>query len=248
MNFFIVPNNTNLEALRPHLPRCCYAPQWYRIFHHHANGSSVKCANCMTTLTEEQFNESNNLLLTHDAHHDMINKLPNVTKIRVQDIKYEDSVFDYKFEDLELDKGVADVPKCEDLDAEELAFLDHRFRTCRKQATKGLKEPKSLKHDQGKIRVSLLKRFGLALLAVADLGTSGAKKYGDHSWTQVPNGVNRYDDALFGHFLRESFEGQDPEMKQPHEVATAWNALAKLQLLIELDDTWKTRLMKRDMG
>lgn len=101
------------------------------------------------------------------------------------------------------------------------------------------------KFDKGKIRVSLLKRFGLALLAVADLATGGAEKYTDHGWADVDKGVERYDDALFGHYLREMFEGCDPDMKVKHEVQTAWNALAKLQLMIEEDREWRKRLMER---
>jgi len=108
-------------------------------------------------------------------------------------------------------------------------------------------EPIDFKFDNGKIRVSLLKRFGLALLAVAELTTKGAEKYEDHSWTTVKNGISRYDDALLGHYLREAFEPLDPEMLVPHEVATAWNALTKLQLLIEKDETWRVRLMARNM-
>lgn len=103
------------------------------------------------------------------------------------------------------------------------------------------------KYDQGKIRVSLIKRFGLALLAVAELTTIGAKKYEDHSWTTVKNGVTRYDDALFSHYLQEAFEDNDSETQVRHEVATAWNALVKLQLMIDQDPTWKARLMRRDM-
>ena len=101
------------------------------------------------------------------------------------------------------------------------------------------------KLDAGKIRVSLLKRFGLALMAVADLATGGAEKYSAHGWADVENGVERYDDALGGHWLKEMFEQEDPDMKVPHQVSTAWNALAKLQLLIEQDPEWMARLLAR---
>ncbi len=111
---------------------------------------------------------------------------------------------------------------------------------------KGLKQGEpGAKFDQGKIRVSLLKRFGLALLAVADLATVGAEKYSAHGWAEVEHGIERYDDALFGHYLKEMFENKDPDTNIRHEVQTAWNALARLQLLVEEDKAWKTRLLQR---
>jgi len=101
------------------------------------------------------------------------------------------------------------------------------------------------KLDAGKIRVSLLKRFGLALMAVADLATIGADKYSDHGWAEVKDGTVRYDDALAGHWLREMFEASDPDMGVRHELSVAWNALARLQLMIEKDPAWRVRLMAR---
>ena len=101
------------------------------------------------------------------------------------------------------------------------------------------------KMDAGKIRVGLLRRFGLALLAVADLSTGGAEKYSAHGWAAVENGAERYEDAMFGHMLKEMFEKKDPDMRVAHEVSTAWNALARLQLLIENDAIWKARLLAR---
>lgn len=101
------------------------------------------------------------------------------------------------------------------------------------------------KLDAGKIRVSLLKRFGLALLAVADLATGGAEKYSAHGWAEVDNGIERYDDAMFGHYLKEMFQDTDPDMKVREQVSVAWNALARLQLLIEADPEWQQRLLAR---
>lgn len=101
------------------------------------------------------------------------------------------------------------------------------------------------KMDSGKIRVGLLKRFGLALLAVADLATGGAEKYSAHGWASVDNGIERYDDAMFGHYLKEMFQDIDPDMKVKEQVSVAWNALARLQLLIEADPEWQQRLLVR---
>lgn len=102
---------------------------------------------------------------------------------------------------------------------------------------------KGAKFDQGKIRVALLKRFGLALLAVADLTTGGAKRYTKHGWADVCDGIERYDDAMLRHVFKEMFEELDPDMNQPHAVSEAWNALARLQLLIEQNEEWKTKLI-----
>lgn len=102
------------------------------------------------------------------------------------------------------------------------------------------------KFDAGKIRTSLLKRFGLALMAVADLSTGGAIKYNKHGWAKVNNGIERYDDAQLGHYLKEMFEEIDPDMRIPHEVQTVWNGLAKLQLMIETNPEWKARMLARE--
>ena len=101
------------------------------------------------------------------------------------------------------------------------------------------------KMDAGKIRTSLLKRFGLALLAVADHSTGGAAKYSDHGWAEVENGAERYEDAFLGHYLKEAFQDIDPDMNAKEVLATTWNALARLQLLIEQDAEWKARLLQR---
>jgi len=101
------------------------------------------------------------------------------------------------------------------------------------------------KLDAGKIRVALLKRFGLALMALADLATSGAKKYSDHGWAEVENGMERYDDAMAGHWLKQMFEPDDPEMNMPHEVAVVFNAMARLQKMIENDPVWKAQMLAR---
>lgn len=99
------------------------------------------------------------------------------------------------------------------------------------------------KLDNNKIQARLLKRFGLALLAVADLATGGARKYSANGWAKVEKGEERYEDAALRHVLKDMFELKDPDMNQPHAVSEAWNALAKLQLMIEENKHWKARLM-----
>ncbi len=93
------------------------------------------------------------------------------------------------------------------------------------------------KLDAGKIRVGLvLGDFANALWAVSEIGTFGAEKYTPHGWLSVPNGIERYTDALDRHLLKESIEGPiDPESNKLHAAHLAWNALARLELIIRAE-------------
>ena len=87
------------------------------------------------------------------------------------------------------------------------------------------------KLDHDKPRCSLvLGAFAPALIEVAKVGTYGAKKYTEHGWKLVPNGIERYKDALYRHLLAE--ELIDPDSGLPHMAHVAWNALAVLTLQI----------------
>ena len=86
------------------------------------------------------------------------------------------------------------------------------------------------KLDAGKIQAGILGMFDLALLEVMRLATFGANKYSRGGFLEVPNGVERYTDAMMRHYLKERIEPVDPETALPHDIATAWNALARLQL------------------
>ena len=90
------------------------------------------------------------------------------------------------------------------------------------------------KLDAGKNRLGLVfGGFCLALEDVGRVGTYGANKYSDHGWATVPNGVERYTDAMYRHLLAESFgEAVDDESQLLHAAHAAWNALARLELLI----------------
>jgi hypothetical protein len=90
------------------------------------------------------------------------------------------------------------------------------------------------KLDAGKVRPSLiLDDMSRALLAVAEVGTFGARKYSDGGWLVVPDGFRRYTDAMDRHRLKESAEGPyDRESGIPHAAHLAWNALARLELLL----------------
>ena len=95
------------------------------------------------------------------------------------------------------------------------------------------------KLDAGKPRVGLvLGGFARALRAVAEVGTYGAVKYSDDGWLHVPDGVDRYTDALGRHLLAEATgERCDPESELRHASHAAWNALARLDLMVREEET-----------
>lgn len=88
------------------------------------------------------------------------------------------------------------------------------------------------KLDSGKIQAGVLGQFSLALLAVGEVGTYGATKYSRGGWQHVENGVERYDDAKWRHMLAGYREEIDEESGLLHAAHEAWNALAKLELIL----------------
>lgn len=105
----------------------------------------------------------------------------------------------------------------------------------------GIKQHDSgAKNDSGKPDASLLLMFGRALLEVSAVGTFGAKKYSRGGWQHVPNGQDRYTAALLRHLFKEGREAVDKDIGLLHAAAVAWNALARLELILkeeESDDT-----------
>lgn len=94
------------------------------------------------------------------------------------------------------------------------------------------------KLDAGKNRLGLvLGGFAAALTQVGHIGTFGAGKYTPDGWKHVPGGVDRYTDALYRHLLAEAQgEETDPESGLPHAAHVAWNALARLDLMLKTDE------------
>lgn len=95
------------------------------------------------------------------------------------------------------------------------------------------------KLDAGKVRAGLvLGGFSLALEQVAEVGTFGARKYTPNGWRSVPEGLDRYTDALWRHLLAEH-QGQqlDADSQLLHAAHAAWNALARLELLLIRTDS-----------
>lgn len=90
------------------------------------------------------------------------------------------------------------------------------------------------KLDAGKNRLGLvLGGFSRALQAVGQVGTFGANKYTDNGWMAVPEGVERYTDAMYRHLMAEAQgEAVDSQTQLLHAAHAAWNALARLDLII----------------
>jgi len=93
-----------------------------------------------------------------------------------------------------------------------------------------------LKHSNDKAPISsMLKQFNLALEAVAlrsKEGHEGKYKDVDEDWMnfkRVPNAIEQYTNGTGRHLM---YLGND-EDNLGHEVATAWNALARLQIILE---------------
>jgi hypothetical protein len=89
------------------------------------------------------------------------------------------------------------------------------------------------KLDNGKVCVwrGAIDYFPRAIEAVAAISTFGARKYAWKGWETVPEGVERYSDALVRHLVAEA-KGQvlDPDSGLTHAAHAAWNALAVLEL------------------
>jgi hypothetical protein len=88
------------------------------------------------------------------------------------------------------------------------------------------------KLDEGKPDLSLLLMFGRALFEVSRVGTVGAKKYSRGGWQHVPNGFVRYTAALLRHIFAEQREEIDTDTGMYHAAQVAWNALARLELML----------------
>lgn len=91
------------------------------------------------------------------------------------------------------------------------------------------------KFDLGKAPVlrGAMHYFPRALLQVSLVSDFGAKKYTWNGWETVPEGVQRYSDAMGRHIIGERIDGPiDPETGLLHAAQVAWNALARLELMM----------------
>ncbi len=90
------------------------------------------------------------------------------------------------------------------------------------------------KLDAGKLRAGLMiEGFAKALIAIGEVTTYGANKYTANGWITVPEGRARYTDAMHRHLLHEAAgEECDSESGLLHAAHAAWNALARLELIV----------------
>lgn len=107
------------------------------------------------------------------------------------------------------------------------------------QLIEAVAEEAGKKYDLGKSPIvqGCLHYFPTALKAVAEVSAYGADKYcvpfSDKNWARVADGANRYMDADGRHLLGEAEEGMyDRESGLLHAAHHAWDALARLQLLL----------------
>ena len=71
-----------------------------------------------------------------------------------------------------------------------------------------------------------------ALMAVAEVASFGAVKYIKSNWLHVENGVERYTNAMDRHRIKEGVETYDGDSGLMHAAHAAWNALARLELML----------------
>lgn len=93
----------------------------------------------------------------------------------------------------------------------------------------------AIKYDGGKPcpQRGVIEYFPRALMAVAEISTFGAKKYAWAGWENVDDGINRYGDGKVRHQLYEAMgEEIDPDSGKLHSAHEAWNALARLELIL----------------
>jgi len=93
----------------------------------------------------------------------------------------------------------------------------------------------AIKYDGGKSPVyrGAIAYFPRAIRAVAAVSAFGASKYAWNGWKSVDDGANRYVDAMVRHLTYEA-EGEvvDSDSGHLHAAHTAWNALARLELIL----------------
>jgi|DEB19_MinimDraft_3_1074340.scaffolds.fasta_scaffold51848_1 hypothetical protein len=79
-----------------------------------------------------------------------------------------------------------------------------------------------------------------ALNAVISVGEYGAKKYSYGGWLRVEQGEQRYTNAMYRHILAENEDGYDRDTQLLHAAHVAWNAMARLELMLRSGE-WSLR-------
>lgn len=105
------------------------------------------------------------------------------------------------------------------------------------------------KYDGGKAPVfqGFRQYFPRAIAYVAMISKYGAEKYNldysDVNWSRVEGGFERYSDGLERHQNGEFIDGPtDPESGKLHAGHIAWNAMARLEILLrKLEEEQKSK-------
>ena len=91
-----------------------------------------------------------------------------------------------------------------------------------------------IKYDSGKAKIGeMLVSFKRSLLEVCKVYEFGFNKYGKDNFKNVENGYTRYTNAMIRHLLKEDSEVYDEETELLHASHCAWNALARLEMLLK---------------
>lgn len=98
----------------------------------------------------------------------------------------------------------------------------------------------AIKFDAGKAPINrgALSYFPRAIELVASVSAFGASKYAWKGWEGVDDGVNRYTDAMVRHLISEGKgEVLDSDSGLLHAGHSAWNALARLELMLREEES-----------
>lgn len=86
--------------------------------------------------------------------------------------------------------------------------------------------------DKSPVWQGLVDYFPRAMEAVAEVSHQGARKYAWKGWETVPDGINRYRNALVRHLTGEAKDGKYDSEGFRHLAQIAWNAFAALELTL----------------
>jgi hypothetical protein len=108
----------------------------------------------------------------------------------------------------------------------------------RERTERGVPVVQGKKDDTAKpdLYVNVLQMFPNALRQVALASKHGADKYGQDNWLNVDNSYQRYSAAMLRHTATKPCH-IDEDSGLLHEAHTAWNALARLEILMKALET-----------
>jgi hypothetical protein len=94
-----------------------------------------------------------------------------------------------------------------------------------------------LDKNKPKLFRGIFEAFPRAMVEVSKATEFGATKYTYEGWRSVDNGFERYTDALLRHLIHEGRqEGADEDSGLSHATHVAWNALARLELELTMEE------------